>query len=54
MHGAQPFGIDIRITLRGREAGVAEQLLDGPQIAATGEEVRRETVAQRVRCCGFG
>src|SRR4051812_41942546 len=41
------------VALRGRGAGVAEQLLDRAEIAAAGEEVRRETVAERVRRRGL-
>ena len=43
----QPVGIDGGIDLRRRQRGVAEQFLDGAQIAAAGQKMRRETVAQR-------
>ena len=45
----QELAIDLGIALRGREAGVAEQLLDRPQIRAGAEEMRGEGVAQRMR-----
>jgi hypothetical protein len=40
---------DVRVDLRRREVRVPEQLLDGAEIGAAVEEVRREAVPQRVR-----
>ena len=40
---------DVGVDLRRREALVAEQLLDDPQVRAAVEQVRRERVAERVR-----
>lgn len=48
MNLAQAFRIDIRIALRGREAGVAEKLLNGAEVSAARQQVRRETMAQGV------
>ena len=45
----QMRAVDLGIALRGREAGVAEQLLDGAQIGAGAEEMRGEGMAQRMR-----
>jgi hypothetical protein len=39
----------VRVELRGGDVGVAEHLLQGAQVAAAGEEMGREGVAQRVR-----
>src|SRR5579884_2899765 len=52
--GEEAFGFDAGVALRRRQAGVAEEFLDRAQIAARSEEVRRETVAQRVRRRRFG
>src|SRR6266550_3401815 len=48
VHLLQPFHRRMSIHLRGAERGVAQQLLDGPQIGAGVEQMRRERVAQRV------
>src|SRR6478672_6333877 len=40
---------EVRVELGGREIGVPEHLLDRAEVAATGEQVRREGVTQRVR-----
>src|SRR5438132_6902599 len=40
---------DVRVTLRRRERGVAEHLLDGTKVGAAVEHVRRAGVPQRVR-----
>ena len=45
----QPGGIDAGVDLRRRERGVAEQFLDGAQIAAAAEQMRGEGMAQAVR-----
>ncbi len=45
----QTRGVDFGVALGGRQRGMAEQLLDRPQIAATGEEMRGERMAQRMR-----
>ena len=39
----------LRVFLRGRQARVAQQFLNGAQIGAVGEQMRREGVAQAVR-----
>ena len=39
----------MRVDLRRRDVGVAEHLLQRAQVAAAGEQMRRERVAQRVR-----
>src|SRR5256885_14923313 len=43
----QPAEVDVRVALRGGEARVTEQLLDGAQVGARPEEVGREGVAGR-------
>ena len=45
----QPLARDVRVDLRGRDVGMAEQQLHDAQIGAVVEEVRRERVAQHVR-----
>ena len=45
----QMRAVDLGIDLRGRQAGVAEQLLDGAQIRAGAEQMRGEGMAQRMR-----
>src|SRR6516165_147886 len=45
----QALGIDFGIDLRRRQRSVAEQLLDRAHVAAAGEQVRGEGVAQCVR-----
>ena len=40
---------DLRILLRGREAGVAKHFLDGAQVRALAQKVGGESVAQRMR-----
>jgi len=44
-----PLGIDRGVALGGRERGVAEQLLNRAEVAAAGQQVGGEAVAQRVR-----
>src|SRR5215467_9618217 len=46
-------GLDRGVALCSREAGVAQQLLDGAQIAAGSEQVGCKTVAEGVRGRGF-
>ena len=43
------LGREVGVELGGREVGVAEHLLQRAQVAAAGEQVRGERVAQRVR-----
>src|SRR3712207_8912861 len=43
------LGREVRVELGGGDVGVAEHLLHRPQVAAAGQQVRREGVAQRVR-----
>ena len=45
----QPLRRHLRVHLRGREAGVAEQLLHHPDVGAVVEHVGRTRVAQHVR-----
>ena len=49
----QALGVDRGVALRRRQAGVAQQFLDRPQIAAAAQKMRREAVAQRVRGGGL-
>ena len=49
IRASEPRGLYPSVNLRGRDAGVAEQLLDAAQVRAAVQEVRREAVAQRVR-----
>ncbi|ENN89583.1 hypothetical protein RHSP_59864 [Rhizobium freirei PRF 81] len=46
----QPRGVDAGIDLCRRQAGVAKQLLDGAQIATTGQEMGGEGMTKRMRC----
>ena len=48
MHSFKPLLIDMRIDLRRRNIGVAEHLLNNPQIGAVSEKMRRETMAEPV------
>ncbi len=50
----QTLGIDRGVHLRCRQGGVAEQLLDGAQVAAASQEMRRERVAERMRVAVSG
>src|SRR5450759_5386390 len=45
----EALGVEVRVALRRRERGVAEELLDGPEVRAGREEMRRERVPERVR-----
>jgi len=49
MHSFKPLLIDMRIDLRRRNIGVAEHLLNNPQIGAVSEKMGRETMAEKVR-----
>ena len=49
MHSFKPLLIDMRIDLRRRNIGVAEHLLNNPQIGAIPQQMRRETMAEKVR-----
>ena len=40
---------DVRVQLRGGDAGVTQQLLDDSQVGTALEQVRGETMTQRVR-----
>ena len=46
---AQALGVDVAVHLRGRERGVAEQLLDRAQVGAALEQMRRERVPEPMR-----
>ena len=48
MHLAQPCSGDMRVHLRGADAGMAEQFLDDAQIRAVFQQMRGETVPQHV------
>src|SRR5580704_8178370 len=50
----QPFAVDRGVDLRGRQGGVAEELLDGAQVAAARQQMGGEGMAQRMRGRGFG
>ena len=45
----QMRAVDLGIALRGRQAGVAEQFLDGAQIGAGAKQMRGEGMAERMR-----
>src|SRR4029450_2233221 len=45
----QVLAIDLGIALRGREAGMAEEFLDGAEIGAGAQQMRGEGMAQRMR-----
>src|SRR5687768_9625799 len=49
IHVDQLRRIDVRIPLGGADARVAEQLLDGAQVGAALQEMRRERMTQRMR-----
>ena len=48
MHSFKPLLIDVRIDLRSGNIGVAQHFLDDPQIGAVPEQMRRETVPEKV------
>jgi methionine biosynthesis protein MetW len=48
-HVLQPVVEHVGVDLRGRDIGMAEQLLDDPQVGPVLEQVARESVAQDVR-----
>src|ERR1700681_334368 len=50
----QPLAVDAGVDLRGRERGVAEQLLDRAQVATAAQQVGREGMPQRMRCRAVG
>ena len=49
MHLPQPYLVDMGVDLRGGEAGVTEHFLDGAQVRAVTEQMRREGMPQEVR-----
>ena len=49
MHCLQPLLIDMGVNLCCRYVGVAQHLLDDSQIRAVAEQMRCETVAEKVR-----
>ena len=49
MDGFEAFAGDVGVHFGRRDAGVAEQFLNDPQVGAVLEQVRRETVPQHVR-----
>ena len=42
-------GIDVGVALHGAQPGVSQQLLDGPQVGAALQQVRRKRMSERVR-----
>jgi len=48
MDGFEPSTVHVRIALGRDDAGVAKQLLDGPQVSAPLQEMRRKRVPQRM------
>src|SRR5206468_6526961 len=48
IHVQQLRGVDVRVALRRAEARVAQELLNGAQIGAALQQMRRERMAQRV------
>src|SRR5207249_6325944 len=49
MHGTQVLAVHVGVELGGGEVGVAQHLLDRPQVSSALEQVRGEAVAQRMR-----
>ena len=49
VHGSQVLEVQMRVDLRAADAGVAEQLLHGAEIAARLQQMAGETVSQHVR-----
>ncbi len=49
MDSFKPLLIDMRIDLRRRNIGVAQHLLDNPQIGAVPKQMRREAMPEKVR-----
>src|SRR5262249_3186683 len=45
----EPLALDMGVNLSGRNIGMAEHLLDSPQIGAAGEQVAGKGVAQHMR-----
>src|SRR4051794_12315632 len=50
----QPLGREVGVDLGRGDVGVAEHLLEGTEVAAAGQQVRREGVTQRVRAHAVG
>jgi hypothetical protein len=48
MHSFKPLLVDMRIDLRGGNIGVAQHLLNDSQIGAVPEQMRRETVPEKM------
>src|SRR6516162_11646447 len=53
INGEKALGLDLSVSLRRREAGVTQQLLDRAKIAAGAQEVSRKTVPQGMRGRGL-
>ena len=49
MHRFQTLLIDVRVNLGRRNVGVAEHLLNDPQVGAVAQQVRREAVPEQMR-----
>ena len=52
VHPSQAAGVDVAVDLRRRQRAVAEQLLDGAEVGAALQEMRRECVAEAMRMRG--
>src|SRR5918911_3344668 len=51
--GEKTFGLDRGVALRGGQAGMAQQLLNGAQVASGVEQMRRKAVPQSMRGGGL-
>ena len=49
MDGYQPLLIDVRVNLRRGNICVSENFLDNAQVGAISEQMRRETVPEKMR-----
>lgn len=49
----QPCAVEAGIALGGGQAGMSQELLNGPEIGTVGQEMRCETMTKGVRCGAF-
>ena len=49
VHASEVRAVDVGVDLRGRDVGVAQELLQNPQVGATHQHVRRKAVPEHVR-----